>query len=218
LRQWLHDRGRPSLTEVRDLMNQLMRGLLAFHRLEMVHRDIKPENILIDRNGTLKIIDFGSTRIAGIDEIDRPLAQQGNVVGTYNYSAPELMDGEPGSERCDLFSVGVIAYELLTGGHLPYGEITSPRKLQRAAYRPARDYNADIPPWMDAALGKAIEKKPGQRYTLLSEFVHDLSHPNPEFTGTRFRPLIERNPVRFWQLLLAVSVVLNAVLIYLLDQ
>lgn len=215
LRQWMRDHPQPDLSQVRDLMEQIMRGLLAFHRLEMVHRDIKPENILIDRDGTVKVADFGSTRIAGIEEIARPAGGQDDAVGTVNYSAPELLDGAAGDVQSDIYSVGAIAYEMLTG-RLPYGENPTPRRLRRIDYTPARVHNQDLPVWVDGALRKAVHKQPRQRYTVLSEFIGDLSNPNSEFTREYAEPLIERNPVRFWQLLFAVSMLGNIILLYLL--
>ncbi|HEY3486865.1 MAG TPA: bifunctional protein-serine/threonine kinase/phosphatase [Gammaproteobacteria bacterium] len=217
LRQWMIDHPKPSLTEVRRLLEQIAAGLQAFHRLEMLHQDIKPENILIDDSGTVKIIDLGSTKIAGIDEIKKPLTQRDLALGTINYSAPEILGGNKGGMQSDLYSVGVIAYEMLTG-HLPYGEEPTARKLQRTDYTPARAYNPDLPIWIDGALRKAVHKQPGLRYELLSEFIYDLSNPNATFIRDKPEPLIERNPIRFWQILFLASIVLNIVLLYLLSR
>jgi serine/threonine protein kinase len=188
-----------------------MHGLLAFHRQETIHRDIKPENIIIDTSHTLKLIDFGSARIAGIEEISKPIDNRTTVIGTVNYSAPELLSGGPGTVRSDYYSVGVIAYEMLTG-KLPYGNELSVRKLQRAEYRPVSRYNSEIPDWIDCALRKCVSKNPLNRYELLSEFIFDLSTPNKEFSRAASRPLIERNPLRFWQWLAGFSLLLNLLL------
>jgi len=80
----------------------------------MLHQDLRPNNIMIDQQGTIKIIDFGSTRIAGILEADSPIEQQ-DLLGTAQYSAPEYFLGEAGTTRSDLFSLGVIAYQMLSG-------------------------------------------------------------------------------------------------------
>jgi serine/threonine protein kinase len=85
----------------------------------MLHQDLRPDNILIDGTGTVKIIDFGSTRVAGIIEIAAPLART-DLLGTAQYSAPEYFLGESGTARSALFSLGVITYQMLTG-KLPYG-------------------------------------------------------------------------------------------------
>jgi len=108
--------------------------------------------------------------------------------------------GDPGSNRSDIFSLGVICYEMLCG-RLPYDREFSTRNLAKANYRSVSDDNPGIPAWVDAALRKAVSIRPEQRYSLLSEFIHDLSHPNPEFNHTRPPPLIERNPVALWRTL-----------------
>ena len=104
--------------------------MLAFHRKEMLHQDLRPQNVMIDATGTAKIIDFGSTYVAGIAENISPLAQ-GEMLGTVQYMAPEYFLGEGGDTRSDLFSLGVIAYQMLSG-RLPYGAEVS-RARTRAA-------------------------------------------------------------------------------------
>src|SRR6185369_4790349 len=88
LSQWMIDHPRPSLEAVRSIVEQIARGLQAFHRLEMLHQDLRPENIMIDTTGTVKIIDFGATRVAGITELATPL-ERGDILGTAQYTAPE---------------------------------------------------------------------------------------------------------------------------------
>lgn len=217
LRQWMLDNPRPSLTEVRRLIEQIATGLQAFHRLEMLHQDLKPENVLIDDKGTVKIIDFGSTKIAGIEEINKPLDQRELVLGTVNYSPPEILNGAKGSMQGDLYSVGVIAYEMLTGC-LPYGDEPTARKLRHTDYTSARVYNPELPVWVDRALRKAVHKQSERRYSVISEFIYDLSNPNPEFIRDKPEPLIERNPTRFWQVLFILSLALNIVFLYFLSR
>jgi len=212
LRQWMADHPRPSLTEARNIIKQISAGLRAFHRLEMIHQDLKPENIMIDNNGTIKIIDFGSTRIAGIEEISTPLEQQ-HQLGTLDYSAPEYFLGHGGSNRSDIYSLGVIAYEMLTG-KLPYGKALSSRNIKRSSYIPAQQYNDTIPAWLNGALAKAVHLNPEQRYRLLSEFNYDLCHPNPAFLNNNAEPLIERNPIAFWKGLTVLLFIFNLLLIY----
>ncbi len=215
LRQWMHDNPEPETEDVREITCQIAAGLRALHRQEMIHQDLKPENIMIDRYGTVKLIDFGSTKIAGIEEISTPLADQGPL-GTRNYAAPEYLQGYAGSNASDIYSLGVIVYEMLTG-QLPYGskEMTL-RRLRRATYVPASRFNADVPGWMDRALHKAVAIPRARRYQLLSEFVHDLGHPNPAFTSERSEPLIERNPLLVWKGVAALLLLCNMVLLYLL--
>jgi serine/threonine protein phosphatase PrpC len=204
LAQWMTDNPQPDLETVRGIVEQIARGLQAFHRMEMLHQDLRPENIMIDKTGTVKIIDFGSVCVAGVDERASP-DEPSRILGTLQYTAPEYFVGDPGSERADLYSLGVIAYQMLSG-RLPYGAEAA-RVRTRAAQRKLRyatvpDEQRDIPPWIDAALRKAVHPEPLERYEALSEFVYDLRHPNSELL--RSAPLIARNPVAFWRTACAV--------------
>jgi len=212
LRQWMIDNPRPALASVLAIVEQIEKGLRAFHRMEMVHQDLRPENIMIDRDGVVTIIDFGSTKVAGVRETAPDLDPE-EILGTLQYTAPEYFLGEPGSAASDLFSLGVIAYEMLTG-RLPYGAAVSrarSRKAQRRLrYVSARSPSRPIPEWIDATLRRAVDPDPFKRHDALSEFVDDLRRPRPEFVPKRRRPLIERNPLLFWQILslmLAIAVV-----------
>ncbi|MFO1423643.1 MAG: bifunctional protein-serine/threonine kinase/phosphatase [Candidatus Competibacteraceae bacterium] len=220
LRQWMSDHPRPSLTEVRGILAQIAQGIRAFHRLDMLHRDLKPENILIDRDSIVRIIDFGSTKIAGIAEIASPV-EQTDLLGTKNYTAPEVLRGEPATTSSDLFAFGVIAYELLTG-RLPYGERLgreiNAKAMARLCYVSARSERPDLPVWVDGALEKAVRLNPKRRYTVETELIYDLSHPNPDFTERRNRPLLERDPTGFWRGVALLSLFANLVLLYLLHR
>jgi len=212
LAQWMLDHPQPDLETVRGIVEQIARGLRAFHRLEMLHQDLRPQNLMIDATGTLKIIDFGSTRVAGLAERNAT-GTQDNLLGTAAYTAPEYFLGEAGTPRSDQYSLAVIAYQLLSG-RLPYGADVA-RARTRAAqrrlrYQPLRHAQRDIPAWIDEVLGKALHPDPARRYTELSEFVFELRQPNPAFLNRARPPLLERNPLLFWKglsLLLAGTVV-----------
>ncbi|MDD5395424.1 MAG: protein kinase [Thiothrix sp.] len=199
LRQWMLDHPNPPVAAVRATVDQIARGLRTMHRLEMIHQDLKPDNVLVDRNNTLKIIDFGSTRIAGLAEIQSVL-QHSAIVGTANYSAPEYFRGETGTNRADIFALGVMAYEMFTG-QLPYGEIQPEKAAKhKFVYTSARLHNPAVPEWVDAALKKATHPKLDKRYGLLSEFVADLTRPNANLVMEgQSCPLLERNPLVFWK-------------------
>lgn len=211
LRGWMHDHPEPDLTEVREITDQIARGLMAFHKMEMIHQDLKPENIMIDDHGTVKIIDFGSTKIAGIEEIASPL-QRLTLLGTKNYTAPEYLLGYPCSIRSDIFALGVIVYEVLTG-HLPYGEKYDEGSVQKMDYISARRWVPGLPVWIDRALEKAVKKNADWRYGELSEFIYDLSNPNEAFLREFDEPLLTRDPLAFWQGLAILSVIINILLI-----
>lgn len=215
LRQWITDHPRAELEDVRCLLEQLCHGVRAFHRLEMLHQDLKPENIMLDKNGTVRIVDFGSTKVAGIAEIETPI-ERVNLLGTKNYAAPEYAHDQPGSNRSDIYSIGVMAYEMLSG-QLPYGDLPEnwvehPSRLKRA-YISLLDYRKDIPDWVDAAIEKAVAQDPKQRYERMSEFIFDLRHPNLSLIHTEHKPLMERNPVAVWQ---GISLVLFLIVVVLL--
>ena len=211
LSQWMIDHPKPDLETVRGLVEQIAKGLRAFHRLEMLHQDLRPANILIDQTGTVKIIDFGSARVAGLQELAaRDESEQ--VLGTAQYTAPEYFLGENGAPNSDLFSLGVITYQMLSG-KLPYGADVAKARTRAAqnklSYQSLLRENREIPPWIDGVLRKAVHPHPQRRYQELSEFLFDLRHPNPAFLTESRPPLLERNPVLFWQgvsLILAIIV------------
>lgn len=218
LKQWIHDHPKAGIDEVRALLVQITKGVQAFHRLEMLHQDLKPENIIIAPSGTVKLVDFGSTKVAGIAEISTPI-EQTNLLGTKNYTAPEYAKDQPGSNRSDIYSIAVIAYEMLSG-KLPYGEMPDNWKttnfIDDLSYTPVTDHNPAIPKWINAALKKALHPDPNQRYAELSEFIYDMSHPNSSLSLEDSRPLIERNPVIFWKGLSAILAIVIFFLLYLL--
>ncbi len=214
LAQWMVDHPEPDLATIRDIAAQIAGGLRAFHRAEMVHQDLRPQNIMIDRFGAVKLIDFGATRVAGVVEAI-PIAWE-QIPGTVQYTAPEYFLGEQGDGRADVFSLGVIVYQMLTG-RLPYGaDVAKTRtRLQQArlVYTPAIEVRPDAPPWFDLAIRKATHPNPWKRHQDADEFIHDLRRPNPELPGAARSPLIRRHPARFWQ---GVSAGLAAIVVVLL--
>jgi len=215
LAQWMIDNPKPEVETVRGLIEQVALGLRAFHRLEMLHQDLTPDNIMIDRTGTVKIIDFGATRVAGIMEISSRL-ERSHLLGAAQWAAPEYFLGEPGSARSDVFSLGVIAYQMLTG-RLPYGTAvpkSTTRDAQRKlVYDSALNYRREIPVWVDGAIRRALHPDPLKRYEEPAEFAYDLRHPNKAFLLRTRPPLIERDPVTFWK---GLSVLLAAAVVVLL--
>ena len=215
LTQWMIDNPKPNLQSVREIVGQIAKGLQAFHRLEMLHQDLRPENIMIDKLGVVKIIDFGSTKVAGLMEMTQSIEHQ-NILGTAQFTAPEYFLGEVGAPRSDLFSLAVVTYQMLTG-KLPYGaEVARARtkstqnKLQ---YQTVLHDEREIPAWIDDTLKKALHPNPFKRYQELSEFLYDLSQPSKAFLSQTRPPLIERDPVVFWQ---SVCVILVVIIVWLL--
>lgn len=216
LAQWALDNPKPSLETVRGLVEQVAKGLQAFHRLEMLHQDIRPENVMIDTEGTVKIIDFGAVSIAGLAE-----ASSNNshtfVLGTALYSAPEYFLGEAGTVRSEQFSLGVITYFLLSGRY-PYGTRVARAKTlaaqRKLSYQSVLTEGCEIPAWVDFAIEKSVQVLPDKRYEDIFEFIHDLRQPNKSFLNKARPPLLERNPVAVWQ---GISLFLLVVIVYLLN-
>ena len=217
LAQWAQDNPTPSLEVVRGFIEQIAKGLNAFHKMDMLHQDLRPENIMLDITGTLKIIDFGSVSIAGLEETrnDSPATY---LLGTALYSAPEYFLGEQGDRKSELFSLAVISYYLLSGSY-PYGASVARTKTlseqRKLHYKTLLADDREIPSWVDSAIRKAVSPLPDRRQLDLFEYLHDLRKPNKEFLNKTRPPLIERNPVALWQ---GISGVLALVIIYLLTS
>jgi len=214
LAQWMIDNPRPELETVRNIVEQIARGVRALHRQEMLHQDLRPNNIMIDKAGTIKIIDFGSARVAGVAEITGTHEQQ-HILGTAQYTAPEYFLGEPGTTRSDLFSLGVITHQMLSGG-TPYGtqvaKATSRAAQRKLIYKSVLDDKRTVPAWVDGAIRKAVHPNPYKRYDAISEFVHDLRHPNRTYLHKDNAPLLDRNPLLFWK---GLSLALFLVIVFL---
>jgi serine/threonine protein phosphatase PrpC len=212
LKQWMLDNPKPDLETVRGITEQIARGLQAFHRMEMIHQDIRPDNIMIDKTGTVKIIDFGSTRVNGVAEADSP-GKHSDILGTPQYTAPELFFGKRATSQSDLYALGTLTYQMLSGT-LPYraevAKATNAAQHRKLRYRSLLNNASDIPEWIDGVLRKAVHADPAKRYDELSEYVYDLRNPKAEFLNPPTVPLLERNPNMVWKglsLLLAITVI-----------
>jgi len=215
LAQWMVDNPAPTLDEVRSIVEQIAIGLQAFHRQEMLHQDLRPENIMMDVSGTVKIIDFGSTFVSGIEET-RAFETAQAMPGTAQFLAPEYFVGEFGSKQSDIYSLACIAYHMISG-RSPYGTHVA-RALSRAAqrklvYQSVLAVHRSTPAWVDLTLKKALQPDRLKRYLELSEFIQDLRKPNAKFLAQARPPLLERDPLVFWK---GVSLTLLALVIGLL--
>jgi serine/threonine-protein kinase len=161
------------MTEKLNLMVQVCDGLQYAHENGLIHRDIKPANILVLKNGTAKLIDFGIAR-AGLNQT---LTQPGQVIGSLSYMSPEQISNHALDARTDVFSAGVVLFQLLTG-QLPFegsdmaGTIS---KILNAPSPPLGDYISDYPKELDQIVARALAKKADERYQSAEEFGFDLS-------------------------------------------
>ena len=212
LREWMNDNPNPPLDQVRALTKQVIQGLRAFQRADMVHQDLKPENIMINRDGRVKILDFGTVKIAGIEEMNSPL-DKSIPQGSVNYVAPEYLIGEPGNYKADLYSLGVIIYEMITG-KLPYKEMSTNQvtlnSYSEMDYTPALQHRRDLPLWVEGCLRKAVQQNPRYRYEAFSELETDLTRPNQSLEAkVQHQPMLEKNPLLLWKIIAVLLGALN---------
>lgn len=214
LGQWMLDNPKPNLAQVREIMDQVIIALRSFQRLEVVHRDLKPDNIMIDAHGKVFLIDYGTALIASLEENNDNVSET-VPQGTLNYIAPETLLTLHADHQSDLFSLGVIAYEMLCG-ELPYKPMNLREFHQHShaiqleknllkeydewTYRSIRHFRTDLPFWLDMVLEKATHADPAMRLQALSEFKADLTQPKASaFEEYKSQPLLQRNPIVFWQ-------------------
>ena len=160
------------LDEALRIATQVAEGLQEAHDREVVHRDIKSANIMVDERGQAKIMDFGLARIAG----GTLVTKEGMTMGTIAYMSPEQARGEEVDHRTDIWSLGVVLYEIFTG-QLPFkGEHDQAvvYSILKEKPKPITDIKADIPTAIEQVVGKALEKNPDERYQHIDELIDDL--------------------------------------------
>jgi eukaryotic-like serine/threonine-protein kinase len=171
LKDLIRRRGRLSGNEAVAVTLQLLAAVEFAHHSGIVHRDIKPQNVMLDRGGTVKVMDFGIAR-AG----DSGMTEAGSILGTAQYLAPEQAKGHQVDERSDLYSVGVVLYEMLTGTVPFKGDSAVTVALKHVNEIPREP--AELVPGMPYALNqivlKAMAKDPADRYQTAAEFARDL--------------------------------------------
>ena len=157
LRRIVERPGGVSMRYALQLARQLLSGLAEAHAQEVTHRDLKPENIMIARDGTLKIMDFGLARTA-----ESTMTRQGVMLGTPAYMSPEQAEGAPSDVRSDIYSVGLILYELFTGSICFRAEtpIATAMMQIRAVPRPPREIEPYLPEHIERTILKCLEKDP----------------------------------------------------------
>jgi hypothetical protein len=186
------------------------RAIGRLHRLGVVHRDIKPGNLHLGDDGQLRLLDLG-VAISG----NEPAEQRSLHAGTPSYMNPELWDDEPVDAQTDLFALGAMLYQLLTG-HLPFGDIEPYQKLRyRRPPKPPSRLRPDVPIWLDHIVLKAVAFEKKQRFETAEELELALQRgASRPLSAQSPTPLLVRDPTLMWKVALAVSALFNALLAY----
>ncbi|HWR83824.1 MAG TPA: protein kinase [Candidatus Deferrimicrobium sp.] len=184
LRECIPPEGLPS-DQVVDIAAQICEGLAEAHRVGFVHRDVKPANIKLDTGGRVRILDFGLARRGQWDQLTRP----GTTVGTVSYMSPEQILGKEVGPASDLFSLGVVLYQMITGRPPFSGEYEASilYAIVNDQPRPLAELRADISPRIAGIVARLLQKDVEQRYQSAGDVLHDLREPT--------LPISERLPV-----------------------
>jgi eukaryotic-like serine/threonine-protein kinase len=228
LKQVVHREGAMPVRDAVDLGLQVARALGYAHHRGIVHRDVKPQNVILNEDGRAKVTDFGIARSLDVDGV----TQTGTVLGTSDYIAPEQAQGQPVDDRTDVYSLGVVLYELLTG-EVPFrGEGFVAVAMQHVNEPPPNvlDRRGDVPPRLALAIERAMSKRPEDRQASMDELVDDLEASVRELDGygdesertlvvpaavRRGRPSRRRRRPPIFLMLLALGVLAGAAAVFL---
>jgi eukaryotic-like serine/threonine-protein kinase len=219
LRQVMAEEGPFSIERSVSIAIEILTALDYLHAQGVVHRDLKPENIMLDNN-RVKIIDFGIAAAANSRRLT--FGKLSQVMGSPDYISPEQVKNKRGDARSDLYSAGVILYEMLTG-ETPFHGV-NPFAVMNARLltppRPPSEINPEISPQLETIVLRALERDPADRYATAREFAHALSHPGevlltdrPALVDLRKQPPVRRSLASYLMFAL-IPVILFAVLLY----
>jgi serine/threonine protein phosphatase PrpC len=197
------------LEEGRNITIKLARAAAALHSVGIIHRDIKPDNVILESEGSLKLIDLGVVRVPGMEDFPPT-----DIPGTPAYMAPEMFSGEPGNEGTDIYALGVTMFRAFTGEY-PYGNPDATNQPRRSRPTALSSLRPDLPAWLQGVLGRAIAIDPAERFHDMTEFAVEMEMGPARAPPTVRRPqtFYERRPVLFWQ---GVSALLALALLLIL--
>jgi eukaryotic-like serine/threonine-protein kinase len=222
LRQILNEQPKLPIERALRIALGICEALAYIHTHGVVHRDLKPENIMVDAQDHIKLIDFGIAANVGSRRIT--FAKLSNTMGTPDYISPEQVRGKRGDARSDLYALGVMLYEMLTGkvpftGPNPF-VIMNDRLLNNPV--PPREVNPEISPQLQEIIYRALEREPKNRYASAREFAHDLQHPEqvgvserPELHDWRRRRTPWARRILFYLMLALIPIVIFGLLLLL---
>src|SRR3954464_4127632 len=173
LKELVVRKGRLGVRETLEIAIDVARALAFAHEHGLIHRDVKPQNVLLNGDGRAKVTDFGIARSV---DVEHGVTQTGTVLGTSNYIAPEQASGQPVDVHTDVYSLGVVLYELLTGD-VPFpGESFVAVAMKHVQEPPPNvlDVRGDVPLRVAAAIDRALEKDPAQRFPTMDAFAAEL--------------------------------------------
>ncbi len=221
LRQLLNEQKNLPPERAVKIVLGIARALDYIHRHGVVHRDLKPENVMIDAEDNIKLIDFGIAANAGARRLT--FAKLSATMGTPDYISPEQVKGKRGDARSDLYALGVMLYEMLTGrvpfqGPNPFA-IMNDRLLNNPV--PPRELNPEISPQLQEIIYRALERDPKKRYASAHEFAWDLEHQDqvgvadrPELRDWRQRRSPWLKKILFYIMLALIPIVIFALMFY----
>src|SRR5579884_2255928 len=221
LRSILSDAGKLPPERAVRLTLAIADALDYIHTHGVVHRDLKPENIMVDADDNIKLIDFGIASREGARRLT--FAKLSQVMGTPDYISPEQVKGKRGDARSDIYALGVMLYEMLTG-KVPFTganafTIMNDRLLNNPV--PPREIDPSISPQLQEIIYRAIERDPGKRYQSARELVHDLQHPETvgvadreELTNWKVRRQPRTRQILFYVAMALIPVVIFAILLW----
>ena len=177
----------------------------------MVHRDIKPENVMITRQGQVKLIDFGTVMVRGLAEVGLAV-EEDCPVGSVNYIAPEYVIDGVATMQSDLFSLGVMVYEMLAGAQpfkMEKVHRSGAKSTSEWKYQSLKEHRPDMPRWLDLAIEKACHPDIRKRQDAYSEFWSDFTKPNTALISQyQHRPLLQRHADKVWQTLSGILLII----------
>jgi len=221
LRQVLNEQGKLPPERAVGIALRILEALEYLHSHGVVHRDLKPENIMLDSEDRIKLIDFGIAAKTGARRLT--FAKLSQTLGTPDYISPEQVKGKRGDARSDLYAVGVMLYEMLTG-KVPFTGpnafvIMNDRLLNNPV--PPREIDPAISPQLQEIIYRALERDPSKRYASAREFAWDLEHQDqvgvaerPELRDWKRRRTPWPRRILFYAMLALIPVIIFALLLY----